>query len=114
MFIPAPTQVGFVVWPTENLLTAETPNAYYPNGYTNTFTVHLSAPPTANVTITNIYSSDPTEGVVCDGLTSLTFTPANWWVPQTVRVTGVDDLDVDGQVPYTIVLSAGDQRGPAV
>ena len=106
VFIPAPTEVGFEVWPQANLLTAETPNAYYAGSFTNSFTVHLTAKPTANVTISGIVSSDPTEGVVCDGLTSLTFTPDNWWIPQTVRVTGVDDLDADGQVAYSIVLPA--------
>ncbi len=106
VFIPAPTEVGFVVWPKANLLTAETPNAYYTEPYTNSFTVHLSTKPTADVTISGIVSSDATEGVVCDDLTSLTFTPENWFVPQTVRVTGVDDVDVDGQKAYTIVLPA--------
>ncbi len=78
VFIPAPTEVGVVVWPAANLLTAETPNAYYTEPYTNSFTVYLSAKPTADVTISGIASSDATEGIVCDGLTSLTFTPDNW------------------------------------
>ncbi len=106
VFIPKPTTVSIVVAPSANLLTAETPNAYYTNSVTNSFTVRLSAPPTANVTISGIASSDTTEGIVCDGLTSLTFTPTNWWNPQTVKVTGVDDLDVDGEQAYTIVLPA--------
>ena len=39
------------------------------------------------------------------------FTPANWNAPQTVTVTGVDDLVVDGDQPFTIVLGArGDDR----
>ncbi|HQL79491.1 MAG TPA: DNRLRE domain-containing protein [Verrucomicrobiota bacterium] len=106
VFIPAPTEVGFEVWPQANLLTAETPNAYYTDPVTNTFTVHLTAKPTADVTISGIASSDATEGVVCEDLTSLTFTPENWWMPQTVKVTGLDDGDVDGQVAYSIVLPA--------
>ena len=32
---------------------------------------------------------------------SLTFTNANWNTPQTVTVTGVDDLVVDGNIAYT-------------
>lgn len=36
---------------------------------------------------------------------SLTFTPANWNIPQTVTVTGIDDPTIDGDVAYTIVLS---------
>src|SRR5207248_8941259 len=36
---------------------------------------------------------------------SLTFTPQNWNVPQTVTVTGVDDFIDEGDVPYTIVTA---------
>jgi hypothetical protein len=36
----------------------------------------------------------------------LTFTTANWNVAQTVRVTGVDDTLRDGNVGYTVQLSA--------
>jgi hypothetical protein len=49
-------------------------------------------------------SSDTTEGTVSPA--SLTFTHANWNVPQTVTVTGVDDPQVDGAVTYTIVTAA--------
>ena len=52
-------------------------------------------------------SSDPTEGTVAPA--SLTFTTVNWNVPQTVTVTGVDDVLDDGDVAYTIV-TGGDQR----
>jgi hypothetical protein len=38
--------------------------------------------------------------------TLLTFTPANWTAPQTVTVTGGDDLSIDGDQPYSIVLGA--------
>ena len=37
---------------------------------------------------------------------SLTFTPANWNVAQTVTVTGVDDAIDDGDVTYSIVTAA--------
>ena len=36
----------------------------------------------------------------------MTFTAANWNTPQTVTVTGVDDLVDDGDVAYTIVTAA--------
>src|SRR4029079_1684980 len=45
-----------------------------------------------------------TEGTVSPA--TLTFTPANWNVAQTVTVTGVDDPQVDGPVAYTIVTAA--------
>lgn len=95
VFIPAPG-VGFVVTPTANLLTTE-------SGGTNTFTVQLNAKPTADVTI-GVSSSDLTEGTV--DVSSLTFNTTNWYLPQTVTVTGVDDAEVDGEVAYSIVLSA--------
>ncbi|PLX83591.1 MAG: hypothetical protein C0617_10650 [Desulfuromonas sp.] len=67
------------------------------------FTVVLDSAPTADVTIT-IASSDPTEGTVLP--TELTFTPGNGTVPQTVTVTGVDDDVLDGDVTYTLTLTA--------
>lgn len=75
-------------------------------GGTATFTVSLSSQPSANVTI-GLSSSDATEGTV--SAPSLTFTPSGagaWNVPQTVTVTGVDDLVDDGNVVYTIVTAA--------
>ena len=63
----------------------------------------LNTQPTADVTIA-LSSSDTTEGTVVPA--SLTFTTANWNVPQTVTVTGVDDALVDGAVTYTIVTAA--------
>ena len=72
--------------PTSGLTTTEA-------GGTATFTVVLTAQPTADVTI-GLSSSDTTEGTVSPA--SLTFTGANWNTPQTVTVTGVDDLLADG------------------
>src|SRR5258705_6282723 len=65
--------------------------------------VFRTSQPTANVTI-GLSSSDLTEGTVAPG--SVTFTPGNWNMAQTVTVTGVDDFGVDGNVPYTIVTAA--------
>lgn len=70
-------------------------------GGTATFTVALSNAPTDNVTV-NFTSSDLTEGTVP---ASITFTPANWNIPQTVTVTGADDTLIDGDINYTIVTS---------
>ena len=36
----------------------------------------------------------------------MTFTSADWNVPRTVTVTGVDDFEDDGDVAYTIVTAA--------
>ncbi|HEX5060502.1 MAG TPA: Calx-beta domain-containing protein [Kofleriaceae bacterium] len=72
-------------------------------GDSDTFDVVLVAQPTASVTIP-ITSSDTTEGTV--DKSSLTFTTANWNVPQTVTVTGVNDALIDGQQQFFIRTGA--------
>lgn len=87
---------GVAVNPSSGLITTE-------SGTTASFTVKLSSQPTADVVI-NLSSGDTSEGTVSPS--SLTFTSANWNTEQTVTVTGVDDAVVDGDQPYTIILSA--------
>jgi len=101
VFIPAPTP-GITVTPTNNLVTSE-------DGGTAQFTVELDFKPTADVTI-GVSSSNPAEGVV--DVTSLTFTPNNWNIPQVVTITGQDDAVADGQVAYTIVLAKAVSADP--
>jgi lysophospholipase L1-like esterase len=72
-----------------------------PNG-TATFTIVLNTQPVADVTI-HLNSSNPNEGTVSP--TSVTFTVANWNVPQVVTVTGVDDDKDDGTVAYSVVTA---------
>jgi len=91
----APNVAGITVNPTSGLVTTET-------GGQATFTVVLDEAPTSDVTI-GLSSSDTTEGIVSPA--SLTFTTANWNTTQTVTITGVDDLVVDGNVAYTIVTA---------
>jgi putative cell wall-binding protein len=52
----------------------------------DTYTLALTSPPTANVTVT----ISPNAQQMTDQ-SSATFTPLNWHVPQTVTVTAVDD-----------------------
>ena len=81
------------------------------SGDSATFTVVLTTIPTADVTI-GVSSDDTSEGTVSP--TSFTFTPANWNIPQTVTVTGVDDSEADGDVSFNVVLAAavgGDYAG---
>lgn len=85
---------GVTVTPTTGLVTDET-------GATATFDIVLNAQPSATVTI-SVASSDVSEGTVSTPL--LTFTNADWNVPQTVTVTGQDDMYADGNVAYSIVL----------
>ena len=87
---------GITVAPLSGLTTTEASG-------TATFTVVLNTQPAASVTI-NLSSSDTTEGTVAPA--SLTFTTANWAGPQTVIVTGVDDLNADGNIAYTINTAA--------
>lgn len=72
------------------------------NGGSDIFRVSLTTQPTGDVTIA-LSSSDTTEGTL--STSSLTFTPANWNVTQTVTVSGVNDTVVDGDIAYTIVLA---------
>ena len=77
-----------------------------------TFTVVLDSEPSADVTI-GLTSSDLSEGTVSPA--SLTFTPTGsgiWSTPQTVTVTGVDDLVADGSVAYAIVTAGATSTDP--
>jgi len=69
---------------------------------TDTFTIVLDSEPLFNVAI-DVFSSDDTE-TIAEPVT-LTFTAANWNVVQTVTVTGLDDLAVDGNDDHTIILA---------
>ncbi|MBK8170647.1 MAG: hypothetical protein IPK60_09950 [Sandaracinaceae bacterium] len=88
--------VGVTVTPSSGLTTSE-------SGSFASFTLVLNSQPTANVTI-NLSSSDASEGTVSPA--SITFTMGNWMTPQSVTVTGADDLLADGDVLYAVVTSA--------
>ncbi|MCB9453913.1 MAG: hypothetical protein H6672_20975 [Anaerolineaceae bacterium] len=75
-------------------------------GATDTYTVVLNSAPTANVVIT------VTPDAQCTVATSpLTFTPGNWFTPQTITVTAVDDGIVEG--PHTCVITQTAASGDA-
>ena len=82
-------------------------------GGTATFTVVLASAPTAQVSVP-LVSLDTSEGTITSpgGAGTLTFTPANWSIAQTVTVTGADDPEADGSVPYSIRVgpATGDPR----
>jgi hypothetical protein len=86
---------GFIIVPTGGLVVSEYRDS-------DEFTIQLTIQPTANVTVA-VSSSDLTEGTV--NTSSLTFTPANWNVPQVVTVTGVNDAQMDGHQTFFIVLA---------
>src|SRR5207249_2859064 len=94
---------GVIVTPLAGLTTTEA-------GGNATFTVVLASVPAANVTIA-LTSSNTAEGVVTTP--TLTFTPANALVPQTVTVHGINDNAADGDQDYTIVLAPAQSADPA-
>ncbi|WP_456417782.1 Calx-beta domain-containing protein [Thiolapillus sp.] len=85
---------GILTTPEASLRTGE-------SGGEARFDVVLLAQPTSNVTVP-LQSSDPGEGDV--NVSSLLFTSANWFVPQTVIVTGQDDVMADGDQDYVVQL----------
>jgi hypothetical protein len=64
-------------------------------GGVDTFTVVLDAQPSADVVFT-ITSNDASEGT--SDVSTLIFTSLNWNTPQTVAVTGADDILIDGDI----------------
>jgi hypothetical protein len=75
------------------------------SGTTDTFDVVLDTAPGTNVVI--LVTSDDTAEVTSDQAW-LTFTPADWDIPQTVTVTGIDDAIVDGNQTTAVILSVDD------
>ena len=67
-----------------------------------TMTVMLTAAPLTNVVL-SVTSNDPSEATVAPG--TLTFTPADWNVPQIVTLTAVDDMIVDGPQISTVTVA---------
>jgi hypothetical protein len=67
-------------------------------GTTDTYTMVLTAAPSADVTITPSVSG----GKVTVSPSSLTFTTGNYSTPQTVTVTAVDDVTIEGTHTDTI------------
>eukprot|EP01065_Artemidia_motanka_P011606 TRINITY_DN1628_c0_g1_i2.p1 TRINITY_DN1628_c0_g1~~TRINITY_DN1628_c0_g1_i2.p1 ORF type:complete len:3387 (+),score=920.26 TRINITY_DN1628_c0_g1_i2:713-10162(+) len=93
---------GVTVGPLAGLVTAE-------NGSWTTFTVVLHSEPTDGVTVL-LSVNDSTEGKAS---TRPQFSPANWNSAQTVTVTGINDCEADGDVPYsvnTVTISNSDRK----
>jgi len=87
---------GITVVPGASVITSE-------DETTDTFTVVLDSEPLSNVAI-DIFSSDSSETIADPAI--LNFTAGNWSVAQTVTVTGIDDLAVDGNIEHTIITAA--------
>lgn len=72
------------------------------NSPTDSFDVVLESQPISDVVLT-LTSIDLGESTT--DAPTLTFTPTNWNVPQTVTVVGVDDFVDDGDQPSTITVA---------
>jgi hypothetical protein len=93
---------GVTVSPVSGLFTTEV-------GGTASFTVVLTSQPTANVDIA-LSSSDAAQGT--PSAPTITFTPGNWNIAQTVVVTGQDgNATEDGNMPYQLSTAATSADG---
>ena len=83
------------------------------DGANDSYSVVLTFPPSADVTVTVDDSGEPNQ-VTANGTadaTDLTFTPANWDTPQVVTVAAIDDALVETsphQTTLTHTVSSGD------
>lgn len=93
---------GFVVSPATGLVTSEA-------GGSASFSVSLVTAPSASVFIV-LVSDDASEGSVSPAF--LAFNASNWNVPQSVTVTGIDDLLSDGDVSFSIRTHAATSSDP--
>ena len=96
-----PGVAGVTVAPLTGLFTNE-------NGGSASFAVALDSAPSATVTVTIDNSAGA--GEVSASTASLSFTTANWNVPQVVTLTGIPDNVVDGPKAFNVIVGpfAGD------
>jgi len=77
-------------------------------GNTDTYSFVLSRQPASDVTITATPPADAESVDLGAGFgvpVTLTFTAANWQTPQTITVTAIDDLTVEGKTPRNYTIS---------
>ena len=78
------------------------------DGVSSSFTVVLNREPDDDVNV-SISGLDSTEGRL--NTDTLRFTPSNWNIPQTVTVTGINDLLSDGTATYNLTATANKAGG---
>lgn len=76
-------------------------------GMKDTFSVVLRRAPSANVVLTPVYNM----AQITLSLKALTFTSANWNIPQLVTVMAMDDAVLEGSHSASIVYAAGSTGG---
>ena len=87
-----PLVPGFAVSTSDALTVSEL-------GASATFSIVLTAPPTANVAL-GIASDDPSEATIAPD--RIVFTADDWNIPKTVTVTGKTDCEDDGDVAFAV------------
>ncbi|WP_404789623.1 DUF4347 domain-containing protein [Altericista sp. CCNU0014] len=84
-------------------------------GAGDSYTLVLNSQPTSNVTIA-LQNSPANQ--ISTGVTSLTFTPANWNIPQVVNVSAVDDANSEGvhlaTINHTVTSADPSYNGLAI
>ena len=70
-------------------------------GTTNSFKVALRSQP-SNLVILPLDVSNPSEGRVSPS--TLVFDDTNWTEPRTVRVSGIDDYQIDGNQQFEVKI----------
>ncbi|WP_293151848.1 DUF4347 domain-containing protein [Microcoleus sp. bin48.metabat.b7b8b9.023] len=93
---------GITVSPTAGLTTGE-------DGSKANFQFALNTKPTA-IVVVNLNSSNTAEGTL--SANSVTFSPDNWNIVQSVTVTGVDDSIADGDIEYKVITAAAVSTDP--
>ncbi len=71
-------------------------------GTTQTLQLRLGTQPTGNVVV-DLAASDATEASI--DIAQVTFTTGNWDQPQTITVTGLDDVLDDGDIDLSVVAT---------
>ena len=100
--------IGITVNASSSIVTTE-------SGLTQSFTVVLNSEPKDTVTIP-LSISDTSEASISSPFIgtsgTITFTTSNWLTSQTITIVGKDDIGIDGNINYLVILgdpaSSGD------
>jgi len=90
---------------SQDLIVSNT-HVWMNEGSSAAFVVSLATMPASDATVTVARSGGSTDVGVANGAV-LTFSPANFSVPQTVTLASAEDLDLSGDVATLTVSSAG-------
>jgi glucose/arabinose dehydrogenase len=92
--------------PTSQAIVVSNTHVWMNEGSAAAFTVRLATAPASNVTVTTVLAGGSTDIGVSAGA-ALTFTPANFSVPQTVKLAAAGDMDLVADVATFTVSASG-------